>query len=315
MAYTPKTQLAAEPYIKDGLTTILLGNTEYVRLRDIVGKDLKSYRRHCSEGSTILVNVNSSPTWFVRTTEIDKLKELRNLNQQRYRACHGLCKPKTIASVSMKNFFKKLGELFADEKPDELDKPKSEVAVPTKELFTKFFGMQFSEEEPVVVNGVEVFTSPDFGSIRTKLEKDGTVYFNLEDVARGMGFTKTEEKFSPTSGRKSYDSIRWERVNGYLKEFNFMPTSGHGEISSDTFIPENIFYRLAMKAKNEVAEKFQVWISDEVLPKMRKQGYCVRPDIKPVQDNNANELLEALKVRAAIQDQIIQCLQKTKIGS
>ena len=38
------------------------------------------------------------------------------------------------------------------------------------------------------------------------------------------------------------------------------------------FIPENIFYRLAMKAKNEVAEKFQAKVADEILPAIRKTG-------------------------------------------
>ena len=38
------------------------------------------------------------------------------------------------------------------------------------------------------------------------------------------------------------------------------------------YIPENIFYRLAMKAKNETAERFQAWIADEVIPSIRKSG-------------------------------------------
>lgn len=45
--------------------------------------------------------------------------------------------------------------------------------------------------------------------------------------------------------------VRWERVRKYLAELG-VPTCG-----DDSFIPENIFYRLAMKSKNEVAEKFQ----------------------------------------------------------
>lgn len=51
------------------------------------------------------------------------------------------------------------------------------------------------------------------------------------------------------------------------------------------FIPENIFYRLAMKAKNEAAEKFQAKIADEVIPSIRRHGlYAVdqlldNPDI------------------------------------
>ena len=89
-------------------------------------------------------------------------------------------------------------------------------------------------------------------------EKDGTAYLSLDTVARGLGFTRIA-----TSGN---EVIRWERVEGYLKELG-VPTCGH-----DSFIPENIFYRLAMKAKNEAAEKFQAKIADEVIPSIRKHG-------------------------------------------
>lgn len=89
-------------------------------------------------------------------------------------------------------------------------------------------------------------------------EKDGTAYLKLEAVARGLGFTRVA-----TSGN---EVVRWERVEGYLKELG-VPTSGH-----DGFIPENIFYRLAMKAKNAAAEAFQAKIADEVIPSIRKHG-------------------------------------------
>ena len=38
----------------------------------------------------------------------------------------------------------------------------------------------------------------------------------------------------------------------YLNDFGFSP-----EVGKDAYIPENIFYRLAMKARNETAERFQ----------------------------------------------------------
>ena len=89
-------------------------------------------------------------------------------------------------------------------------------------------------------------------------EKEGTAYLKLEAVARGLGFTTVA-----TSGN---EVVRWNRVEKYLSELG-MPTCGH-----DAFIPENIFYRLAMKAKNEAAEKFQAKIADEVIPSIRKYG-------------------------------------------
>ena len=53
-----------------------------------------------------------------------------------------------------------------------------------------------------------------------------------------------------------------------MSEFGVSPTSG----GRPEFIPENIFYRLAMKARNEVAEKFQAFVADEVIPSIRRTG-------------------------------------------
>lgn len=99
-------------------------------------------------------------------------------------------------------------------------------------------------------------------------EKDGIVYLRLETVARGLGFTQTQVK-----NGKEYVSVRWETVFRYLEEIGFP-----NKLGKDDFIPENIFYRLAMKAKNETAERFQAKIADEVIPTIRRTGsYSARP--------------------------------------
>lgn len=107
--------------------------------------------------------------------------------------------------------------------------------------------------KPVLISGVSCY------------EQDGTAYLRLEDVARGLGFTRTA-----ASGN---EVIRWERVDGYLRELG-VPTCGHGD-----FIPENVFYRLAMKAKNETAEKFQALVADEIIPSIRKTGSYTMPKL------------------------------------
>ena len=115
-------------------------------------------------------------------------------------------------------------------------------------------------------------------------EKDGTVYLKLETVARGLGFTRIA-----ASGN---EVIRWERINGYLKEFG-MPSCGH-----EDFIPENIFYRLAMKAKSETAERFQAFVADEILPSIRKHGaYMTKQTLRETlkRPESVIEILEALR--------------------
>lgn len=104
------------------------------------------------------------------------------------------------------------------------------------------------------INGIECY------------EQDGVAYLELEAVARGLGFTQE---------KNGVEYVRWDRVQGYLQELNF-PTSGENgfsqEVGKGDFIPENIFYRLAMKAKNEAAEAFQAKVADEIIPSIRKHG-------------------------------------------
>lgn len=90
-------------------------------------------------------------------------------------------------------------------------------------------------------------------------EENGTAYLKLESVARGLGFTTVA-----TSGN---EVVRWSRVEKYLSEIGFSTCCERPE-----FIPENVFYRLAMKAKNETAEKFQALVADKIIPSIRKNG-------------------------------------------
>lgn len=110
-------------------------------------------------------------------------------------------------------------------------------------------------------------------NVRGYVDAQGTAWLNAEDVARGLGFTQTQEKISPTSGGKTYESIRWERVNGYLQEFGFA-----NKVAKDDFIPEGIFYLLAMKANNDAAKNFQRKIAFEILPTLRKHGVYATGD-------------------------------------
>lgn len=119
-------------------------------------------------------------------------------------------------------------------------------------------------------------------------EENGTAYLKLETVARGLGFTQTQNK-----NGVEYTSIRWETINRYLEEIGFP-----NKLGKDGFIPENIFYRLAMKAKNETAEKFQAMVADEIIPSIRRHGIYATDNVIDEILNNPDfgiELLTKLK--------------------
>lgn len=139
-------------------------------------------------------------------------------------------------------------------------------------------------------------------------EKDGTAYLRLEDVARGLGFVDAS---------KNGEYVRWARVDSYLHELGFA-TSGE----RPKYIPENIFYRLAMKAKNETAEKFQALVADEIIPSVRKHGAYMTPETLQAailnpdyllqvvtalkSETDKRKALEAANSQLAVQNQIMQ---------
>lgn len=98
-------------------------------------------------------------------------------------------------------------------------------------------------------------------NVRCYQDREGIAQLNLEDVSRGLGFVQS---------KNGIEYIRWERIKGYLKEFNF-PTNGE-DGNTIEYIPENIFYKLCFKAENEIARRFQDTVTDEILPSIRKTG-------------------------------------------
>ena len=96
-----------------------------------------------------------------------------------------------------------------------------------------------------------------FDNLKVK-EENGQVLFDAETAAIGLGIV---------SKAKGYTNIRWSRVNDYLDSAK----SGR-KIQKGDFITEPQFYKLAIKANNETAERFQDWVTSEVLPAIRKTG-------------------------------------------
>ncbi len=103
--------------------------------------------------------------------------------------------------------------------------------------------------------------------VRGYVDENNVAMLNVGDIAFGLGFTQRQIK-----NGKVYTSLRLETVNRYLAEFGFP-----GEVGKDDYIPENMFYRLAMKANNAAAQVFQAKVADKILPSIRKHGFYATP--------------------------------------
>lgn len=127
-------------------------------------------------------------------------------------------------------------------------------------------------------NNLLIFTDEDFGTVRIRYDEYRNIEINLEDAARGLGFTIEHKKDNFTTSGEKYNSVRWNRVREYLDDIGY-----EGEVSKDAYIPEAVFYMLAMKANNDAARKFQRRIAYDIIPSIRKNGYYAAP--KAVEDN------------------------------
>lgn len=109
-------------------------------------------------------------------------------------------------------------------------------------------------------NQLQIFKNEKLNlSVRAIQNEDGSISIDIEDTARGFGWT--------TVAKSGNEVVRWTRVQKYCEECGFSPQVGKGD-----YIPESLFYLLGMKANNKIAQEFQKWLAIEVIPSIRKTG-------------------------------------------
>lgn len=115
------------------------------------------------------------------------------------------------------------------------------------------------------MNELQIFNHPEFGQVRT-YEEDGKVLFCGVDVAFTLGYVKPHNALTT-------------HCKGSLKRG--IPTNGG--IQEMIFIPESDLYRLVFRSKLPTAEKFTDWVTEEVLPTIRRTGSYSTPALTPAQ--------------------------------
>ena len=109
-------------------------------------------------------------------------------------------------------------------------------------------------------NQIQVFENTEFGKVRV-IEENGKPLFCGNDVAKALGYSN-----APDAMRRHCRAIvkRDTPISGKMQEINY--------------IPEGDVYRLITHSKLPAAEKFELWVFDEVLPTVRKTGGYVAND-------------------------------------
>lgn len=111
------------------------------------------------------------------------------------------------------------------------------------------------------MNELMVFQNPEFGELRTA-ERNGETWFCLADICRPLGIRsndcKTRLKEDGTDTIVTVDSV--------------------GRKQEMLFVSEGNLYRAIFQSRKPEAERFTDWVTEEVLPSIRKTGgYSAKP--------------------------------------
>lgn len=111
------------------------------------------------------------------------------------------------------------------------------------------------------MNDLTVFQNPEFGELRTA-EQNGEMWFCLSDICRPLGILTSDcKKRLKTDGMDNIQTV--DRT---------------GRKATMTFVNEGNLYRAIFQSRKPEAERFTDWVTEEVLPSIRKTGrYENRP--------------------------------------
>lgn len=110
------------------------------------------------------------------------------------------------------------------------------------------------------MNNLQIFSNPDFGTIRTT-EENGKPLFCGSDIAKALGYGNAPDALSR-----------------HCKAIVKRDTPTQSGIQLMSFITESDVYRLVFGSKLPNAETFTDWVTEEVLPVIRKTGGYVSND-------------------------------------
>lgn len=148
----------------------------------------------------------------------------------------------------------------------------------------------------MILGELKIFDSAEFGQVRM-IDIDRKPFAVAADVAKVLGYTNTSKAIN-------------DHCKGVTKRY--IPTAG-GE-QEVNLIPEGDIYRLIVRSNLPLAEKFERWVFDEVLPTIRKHGLYATDELLDNPDfiiqaltslKEERERNKVLKLENAKQNQVI----------
>ena len=131
------------------------------------------------------------------------------------------------------------------------------------------------------MNELQIFNNEEFGSVGT-ITKDNEPMFCLTDVCKALEINNV----SQLKTRLKDDGVITNEVIDNL-----------GRKQTATFINESNLYKVIFQSRKPSAEKFTDWVTDEVIPSIRKNGgYIANQEQMTPEQIVANALIVAQNI-------------------
>jgi prophage antirepressor-like protein len=115
-------------------------------------------------------------------------------------------------------------------------------------------------------NSLITFSNDQIGEIRGFI-KDGQPWFLAGQVCRCLGIKNSRDAVKAVSERYKISEIDDVGITDIIIKDNL------GRKQRNTIISESVLYELIFNSRKKKAIKFRTWVTREVLPSIRKQGY------------------------------------------
>ena len=158
---------------------------------------------------------------------------------------------------------------------------------------------------------VAVFENPEFGTVRTTIDKKGEPWFCAKDLCDALGYRRADnavrQHVNPLDALKQCIKVDVRmKSDGTISQ----------RLTPMIFVNESGFYALVLGSKLATAVKFKDWVTSVVLPQIRKTGGYI-----PVHEGeseeetirNAEEILRAtLKKKEELLEQQKKLIEEQK---
>lgn len=152
---------------------------------------------------------------------------------------------------------------------------------------------------------VMVFENPEFGRIRTSLDKEGNPLFCGKDVCDVLGYKRAADAINQHVS--IHDSVKHRITKTVINRYGLC--EGKTRSQQMLFVNESGFYCLVFGSKLPIAERFKIWVTSVVLPQIRKTGGFI-----PLHEGDTDEDIRrrAEEVLKATLEQKDSCIAQQK---